>query len=1104
MTTESFRKDVSKKLSDLAENEDEEANVAWPASLTSSDRKYVHQVASSFGLFTLSEGAGVARFIKVYRKDPGGIDPARRRAFIKNKADQKHAVVEINEEHLPSLRKAADLAPKTSDAEILDLQPKVQPAQRDDRPMDHLPMNVEAVDSKADERKNADFQNETMDKHRRELPSWEKRAEILEAVANNRVVLISGETGCGKSTQVPQFLLDANDKCRLLVAQPRRLAAVSLCQRVVQERGDVHDAGYIVPMERCREKSRLLFCTASVLRRRLYDDAELEGVTHVIFDEVHERDKIVDFALIFLRDLVRRRPDLRLILMSATLQMDTFVEYFGDDSKRVHIPGRMYPAQSLYLDQIVATLWKTPPFRKWMGPGILSAGLEMEEKDWKKQVFHNTNHSDGLWGLSSHIKPYLEGQLTKQKLADGLRRHDVLQQSGLQHDFLIIEALILHIDRSYKQAMTQLEEAEAKKLEARIEAEKAGSDELELGDSVEVEQQIKEKQEKKQPGAVLVFLTGWSDIDRCMKLLQNDLEKDRFTVLPLHGQITVEQQQEVFQPVADGVRKIVLSTNLAEASITVPDVEFVIDCGRAKETSYDPYLKIGTLTTSWVSKASVKQRAGRAGRTKGGLCFHLFSQARFQKLDDHTPPELLRSPMEETCLSTKLLMLETGRNDTVEEFLNKAPTKPEPMTMKNAMEDLRLMGAFGQNDQLTHLGEKLCHSSLPPSLMKTCLWGALFGVLDDILKLSWSLAFSRDPFLINRGKDQMAEARTQAGNFKMELAEPFASDHIALLRAFAQHKKDPQNWAQQKGFNPKNFRGVDDGANKLRQDIPNINYGVTSEFANRNAGNEALLISVLAAGLYPNLAVKRLGKGTRNMEVKGGKIEAMLHGTSAYGRSRECGGGTKDEEWVVFHELSQMESNYHLKSVSYLPNLVVLLMCGDEDIKEQEPTLLNEWIKFSYRGGVGYNIKDIRKGLRNSFKDFCGKDLAQPSQEQLDFINEVCSLLSKCIGSSFTAKKRLRDDGPGWSQEPQARRFKGGGKYGGRDNYNDRNDNYNAFNNRGQSNRIEIPKGGGKKGNKGDRGGGNRHGDRGGGNRFGGGGVGGNRHGGGGGGHWRR
>jgi len=249
----------------------------------------------------------------------------------------------------------------------------------------HIVMDVEKINSSIDRHALKDT--------RKKLPAWELRDEVCKKVTDSRVVLLSGETGCGKSTQVPQFLLDANPNARILVAQPRQIAAKSLAMRVKSERGRGNDSdvGFHVPYERRNQNmARLTFCTTSMLRKKLFSDPELKGVTHIVFDEVHERDKLADFSLIFIRDLMRRRPDMRLILMSATLQLDTFANYFSDDvfkTSKVHIPGRTYPVTQLHLDEIVKTLWKIPGLRKWLGPGILSAGLMMDEKEWKRTIF---------------------------------------------------------------------------------------------------------------------------------------------------------------------------------------------------------------------------------------------------------------------------------------------------------------------------------------------------------------------------------------------------------------------------------------------------------------------------------------------------------------------------------------------------------------------------------------------------------------------------------------------------------------------------------------------------------------------------------------------
>merc|ERR1719230_1704850 len=179
-----------------------------------------------------------------------------------------------------------------------------------------------------------------------------------------------------------------------------------------------------------------------------------------------------------------------------------------------------------------------------------------------------------------------------------------------------------------------------------------------------------------------------------MKRLTQNFDTNRFKFLPLHSQVSPEQQRLIFQPSELGVRKIVLTTNIAEASITVEGTEFVIDCGRAKEVSYDPYLKVGTLTTSWISQASAKQRAGRAGRTQGGLCFHLMCRERFDKLDEFLPPELLRSPLEDSALSAKLMLMQMGSTEKVSTFLAKAPDPPEPMAVTNSLALLQELGAL--------------------------------------------------------------------------------------------------------------------------------------------------------------------------------------------------------------------------------------------------------------------------------------------------------------------------------------------------------------------------------------------------------------------------
>ncbi|CAD7923399.1 unnamed protein product [Amoebophrya sp. A120] len=1028
MTTESFRKDISRQLSELVEkgNEDDKAFIAFASSLSSADRKYVHRIAEGFGLFTLSEGSGADRHIRVYVSDPtGGMQEAKGRGKrgkkapgeVRLKGPQEHALLDC-------ARLAVALDRPVPKANVVSTVNKNRSKMLSNgvNPDDllHIPMDLDAV--------NAACEIHNLGERRKELPAWEQRQEVLEAVQMSQVTLISGETGCGKSTQVPQFLLDGNESAHILVAQPRRIAAISLAKRVQDERGgqSKNDVGYHVPLEkRARQQTRLTFCTTAMLRRRLFTDPELRGITHIVFDEIHERDKLADFALIFIRDLVQRRPDMRLVLMSATLQLETFENYFEGIVQKVHIPGRTFPVRELYLDQIVPTLWKVPGFRKWLGPGILSAGIEMEdEKEWKRTVFQREGRGgDGYWGLADHIRPLIkQDKFSKNKLSDGLAKMDVLQQSSLDFDFPIIEALIMWIDKNYKDVLkTQLEEKKDDPAE-------------------------QEKLKAKPLGSILVFLTGWNDIDKCQRILESDLDKEKFTILPLHGSVSMEQQQECFKPIeTPGVRKIVLTTNIAEASITVPDVEFVIDCGRAKETSYDPYLKVATLTTSWISQASVSQRAGRAGRTQNGLCFHLFSKKRRDEgMDAFTEPELLRSPLEETCLAAKMLLLETEQEDTsIQTFLGKAPTPPEQLGVNNAVDLLKSIGALDHGtEMLTPLGKALCNSSLPPTLAKTVMWSALFGVLDDVLKVVGSTAFCRDPFLtlgkkltektsqsrnpvtgeLETEMTTLGDASASSGTHKTNLAAPYVSDHIALLRALDQSKQGTRlDFLRDNGLNAKTVRQMADQSQKLRADLPDQGLGDSDGFASRNCGQDHLILSVLTAGIYPNVAVKRCGKNTREMEVKGGKLGASAHMSTCYGTSRGLGDVIANDEWCIFEELLQVESSYSIKQMSLVHPLILCLIAGEERLENNELALHDGWIKFTMQGNHATSICQIRRALKFVFAKFCENPHNPPSPQETQFLQKLFYLLQTFFeeinhtmgtkGGKATGKKGLEAKG---------------------------------------------------------------------------------------------
>eukprot|EP00927_Polykrikos_kofoidii_P052226 TRINITY_DN45_c2_g1_i1.p1 TRINITY_DN45_c2_g1~~TRINITY_DN45_c2_g1_i1.p1 ORF type:complete len:1126 (+),score=236.17 TRINITY_DN45_c2_g1_i1:70-3447(+) len=1044
MTTESFRKEVGQKLSELQQDEDEEAKLEFPASYTSADRKYIHKIAESFRLHTQSVGTGDDRQIIVYKNPPAGVEPKRnfeKTGFVPN--------FEMDAGTRAQLRSIASSVPNTPPRVLLSnikpisgrklgrsgptvSKPKAQvqtgpievgeevesfwpddetwlkatvtvvyedgsfqiawaeDGSESDVPVDYVrridpvggglegavEMSIEELNRSLEARRR-NPQYAKLGEKREGLPAFQQRLEVVQLIRDNQVLLLSGETGCGKSTQVPQLIIDSCRNAKVLVMQPRKLAAITLAERIAAERCQNvgQDVGYKAPYSVKGANAKLVFATLGIFRRRMLEDPDLHGITHVVFDEVHERDKLADFNMIFVRDLLERRTDLRVILMSATLQMETFQNYFKG-AATIAVPGRVFPVSELYMDEVAATLYKQPHFRQWLGPGILCGGISIpaggegdwNERAWKQVVFQHTRDEDRefLWGLREKgLESQMMAPMTKPRLIDGLRKHDVLQQSSLEFDYPLIEALILHIDRMYK----------------------------------EQQKTVKPTDPVKPIGTILVFLPGWGDIDRMLKRLVASFDQTRFKILPLHSQVSPEQQREIFEPPPQGVRKIVLTTNIAEASVTVEGTEFVIDSGRAKEVSYDPYLKVGTLTTSWISQASAKQRAGRAGRTNGGLCFHLFCRERYHKMDEFLSPELLRSPLEDSALSAKHSLLQMGSTELVSKFLEKAPSPPEKMSITNSIQLLVELGAFTEGEQLTMLGQHLTTSPLPPRLAKTILWSILFGCLDDALGVvSAASGFTRDPFKL-AGMD-----REEAQKMKKELAAPFNSDHACLVNAIAGYSDsmNQQQFCDKWHLVAATMRQIRDQQNRI---FTELTENKTDSFANRNRGNFKLLIAVLYAGIFPNIA-RRRGQSDY-LEAQGGKVEARADGKSAYSPD-------KPDEWVFFQEMSQMESTYRLKLVSPIDPLPMLLVGGEGALNIESGgkggkggkwskgggkggditmSLLEGWLKFRCDQATADQVQRLRGALQSAFQGFCQKPQLVPPQETLALLDKVAALL---------------------------------------------------------------------------------------------------------------
>ncbi|XP_057710392.1 putative ATP-dependent RNA helicase DHX57 [Corythoichthys intestinalis] len=708
----------------------------------------------------------------------------------------------------------------------------------------------------------------SMLEQRTKLPAWNERDNILDVLNNCQVLVISGMTGCGKTTQIPQFVLDATlsgpaDKvANIVCTQPRRISAMSVAERVAQERAESlgNSVGYQIRLKSVRSSAtRLLYCTTGVLLRRLEADVDLQGVTHVIVDEVHERTEESDFLLLVLKDLILQRPDLKVILMSATLNANLFSEYFYD-CPTIHIPGRTFPVTQFFLEDVISltryVIEDGSPYIRSSRPNSLSGQARVGPP---KDVVDTLG--DDMWNFMSFTKK----DFVKDSVPD--------QQLSLQE-----------LTVRFKDC-----KASVLKTMAAMDLDKINIDLIE-----NLLEWIVDGNHSYPPGAVLVFLPGIAEIKMLYEQLQsnrrfNNRRGDRCVVYPLHSTLSNEEQQAVFNRPPEGVTKIIISTNIAETSVTIDDVVFVIDSGKLKEKRYDASKSMESLEDTWVSRANALQRKGRAGRVASGVCFHLFTSHCFQhQLAQQQLPEIQRVPLEQLCLRIKIL--DVFAEQTLESVFRRLIEPPVAGSLDAAKQRLRDLGALTAEEKLTPLGYHLARLPVDVRVAKLMLFGAIFRCLDPALTIAASLAF-KSPFVAPWDK------REQANEKKLEFALA-NSDHLALLQAY-------KGWcsAEKAGhksgsfFCRENFlslRVLQEIACVKRQfaellsDIGFIKEGLTSRAierlgskgsdgvfeatgpeANLNSDNIKLMSAMLCAALYPNVVQVLAPQGVYKMSVKG-------------------------------------------------------------------------------------------------------------------------------------------------------------------------------------------------------------------------------------------
>lgn len=712
-------------------------------------------------------------------------------------------------------------------------------------------------------------EGQKMIEFRRSLPAYKEKDVLLKAVSENQVIVVSGETGCGKTTQLPQYILESEIEaargaaCSIICTQPRRISAMAVSERVAAERGEKlgESVGYKVRLEGIRGRdTRLLFCTTGILLRRLLLDRNLKGVTHVIVDEIHERGMNEDFLLIVLRDLLPRRPELRLILMSATLNAELFSSYFGG-APTIHIPGFTYPVRAHFLENILEiTGYRLTPYNQIDDYG--------QEKTWKMQ-----KQAQAFKKRKSQIASSVEDALEVAdfKGCSSRTRESLSCWNPDSIGFNLIEHVLCHIVK------------------------------------------------KERPGAVLVFMTGWDDINSLKDQLQaHPILGDpcRVLLLACHGSMASSEQRLIFDKPEDGVRKIVLATNMAETSITINDVVFVVDCGKAKETSYDALNNTPCLLPSWISKAAARQRKGRAGRVQPGECYHLYPRCVYDAFADYQLPELLRTPLQSLSLQIKSLQL-----GSISEFLSRALQPPEPLSVQNAVEYLKLIGALDEHENLTVLGRHLSVLPVEPKLGKMLILGTIFNCLDPIMTVVAGLSV-RDPFLIPFDKKDLAESA------KAQFAGRDCSDHLALVRAYngwkdAERQQSGHEYCWKNFLSAQTLKAIDSLRKQffyLLKDTGLVDKQI--ENCNSRSIDEHLMRAVICAGLFPGMcSVVNKEKSITLKTMEDGQV--LL-----YSNSVNAGVPKIPYPWLVFNEKVKVNSVF-LRDSTGVSDSVLLLFGGN-------------------------------------------------------------------------------------------------------------------------------------------------------------------------------
>lgn len=628
------------------------------------------------------------------------------------------------------------------------------------------------------------------------LPIQQYKKELIDAVKSFRCVVITGETGCGKTTQLPQYLREtgfANEGV-IGVTQPRRVAAISVARRVAYETNTTVGGaiGYKVRFDDCSDPSRteIKYMTDGCLLREFLDDQELSSYSVIVLDEAHERSLATDVLfglvknLLAQPDMKRRKTELKVVIMSATLNVEKFSQFFNS-CPVFSIPGRVYPVAIQYCSS--------------------------------NESFDN-----------KHLT-YMS-QVTRT-------------------------VMTIHLE---------------------------------------------------QPeGDILVFLTGQSEIESvCNRLFKmaetidydHDVEcKDvrGVLILPLYGALPTEQQQRVFEPVEQNIRRIVVATNIAATSLTIDGVVYVVDSGFVKQQVYNPRTGLDHLDIVPIAKSEAVQRSGRAGRTKPGKSYRLYSETFFGEMEEATVPEIQRSSLTSVVLDLKCMGI-----PNVIEFSYVDP--PEEKMLLEALRQLYYFQAIDENGRITSLGKQLVEFPVQASLGRVLIRSKQLGCEDAVLPIIAML--SVESIFIRPSNKQEAK-RALTVHKELTEAGGGTSDFATLLAIYrlAVESRNCRQWCKEHCLH---FRGIKT-AQSIHEQLSAI---LTRQKVSQDKDQNSLPLShrvrqSLCYGLFCNTA--RLSPNRHSFRTMDG------HCTSAYVHpSSTLFGVEKSLDWVVYFELVETTKTY--------------------------------------------------------------------------------------------------------------------------------------------------------------------------------------------------